>query len=173
LAIEPANIVLVTVPVSVVYTPFVTVPAFPPIDKLATAVVEATVKGAVPVATVEVTVVNLPVLAAVPPIAGGLDRSNVPPSVTVPVVVIGPPVKVMPFIVPAVATEVTEPEPLLLKVFQSVDVKYPLTDVVAAAMLIAGVVPPEDTTGAVPVTLATTPVTPEIEPPVIATALAS
>jgi hypothetical protein len=79
----------------------------------------------------------------------------------------------MPFTVPDVATDVTVPEPLPLKVFQSVDVKYPLTDVVAAAMLIAGVVPPEDTTGAVPVTLATTPVTPEIEPPVIATALAS
>jgi hypothetical protein len=39
-------------------------------------------------------------------------------------------------------------------------------------MLMAGVAPPEDTTGAVPVTLVTTPETPEIEPPVIATALA-
>ena len=31
-AIEPASMVLVTVPVSVVYTPFVTVPAFPEIE---------------------------------------------------------------------------------------------------------------------------------------------
>jgi len=33
------------------------------------------------------------------------------------------------------ATEVTDPEPLLLNVFQSVDVKYPLTSEVAAGML--------------------------------------
>jgi hypothetical protein len=62
---------------------------------------------------------------------------------------------------------------LPLNVFQSVLVKYPLTDVVAAAILIAGVAPPEDATGAVPVTLVTSPETPEIEPPVIATELAS
>ena len=41
---------------------------------------------------------------------------------------------------------------LLLKVVQFAEVKYPFTDVVAAAILIAGVVPPLDTTGAVPVT---------------------
>ena len=36
-------------------------------------------------------------------------------------------------------------------------VKYPLTDVVAAAMLMAGVTPPDETTGAVPVTDVTVP----------------
>jgi hypothetical protein len=41
---------------------------------------------------------------------------------------------------------------LSLNVFQSVLVKYPLTEAVAAAILIAGVNPPLDTTGAVPVT---------------------
>jgi hypothetical protein len=54
-------------------------------------------------------------------------------------------------------TAVTLPEPLLLKVVQSVLVRYPLTLPVAAAMLIAGVAPPEDTTGAVPLTEVTVP----------------
>jgi hypothetical protein len=53
------------------------------------------------------------------------------------------------------ATLVTEPEPLLLNVVQSALVRYPLTELVAAAIEIAGVVPPEDTTGAVPDTLKT------------------
>jgi len=55
------------------------------------------------------------------------------------------------------ATLVTEPEPLLLNVVQSALVRYPLTELVAAAIEIAGVVPPEDTTGAVPVTAVTVP----------------
>ena len=54
-------------------------------------------------------------------------------------------------------TDVTVPEPLLLNVDQSVEVKYPFTEVVAAAIEIAGVAPPLDTTGAVPVTLVTVP----------------
>ena len=65
-------------------------------------------------------------------------------------------------VVPSVnaATEVTEPEPLLLNVVQSVLVRYPFTEVVAAGILIAGVAPPLDTTGAVPVTLVTVPEVP-------------
>jgi hypothetical protein len=60
-------------------------------------------------------------------------------------------------VVPSVsaATDVTVPEPLLLKVVQSVLVKYPLTEVVAAGIDITGVAPPDDTTGAVPDTLET------------------
>jgi hypothetical protein len=41
---------------------------------------------------------------------------------------------------------------LPLNVFQSVEVRYPLADVVAAGILITGVVPPVDDTGAVAVT---------------------
>ena len=56
-----------------------------------------------------VRVVNLPVFGVVLPIVGGADKSKVPPKVTVPEPVIGPPVKVNPFTVPAVPTEVTVP----------------------------------------------------------------
>jgi hypothetical protein len=59
---------------------------------------------------------------------------------------------------PVKPTVVTDPEPLLLKVVQSVLVRYPLTDVVAAGIEMAGVAPPEETTGEVPVTLVTVPV---------------
>ena len=58
------------------------------------------------------------------------------------------------------ATLVTVPLPLLLNVVQSALVKYPSTEVVAAAILIAGVAPPLDTTGAVPVTDVTPPALP-------------
>jgi hypothetical protein len=54
-------------------------------------------------------------------------------------------------------TEVTVPDPLLLKVVQSVADKYPSTDVVACGIEIAGVDPPLLTTGAVPVTSVTVP----------------
>mgnify|MGYP000266944787 CR=1 FL=1 len=57
---------------------------------------------------VAVTVVNLPVLGVVPPIAGGLLKSNVPPSVRLPVPVTVP-VKVKPLIVPVPLTDVTVP----------------------------------------------------------------
>ena len=52
------------------------------------------------------------------------------------------------------ATDVTVPTQvvLLLKVFQSVLDKYPLTEVVATGIEIAGAVPPLETIGDVPVT---------------------
>jgi hypothetical protein len=67
-------------------------------------------------------VVKVPAAGVAPPIAGGADKSNVPPSVKLPELVTVP-VKVKPLTVPVPATEVTEPDPLLLKVFQSVEVK--------------------------------------------------
>jgi hypothetical protein len=70
------------------------------------------------------------------------------------------------------ATLVTVPEPLPLNVDQSALVRYPFADALAAAMLIAGVAPAEDTTGAVPVTEVTTPDTPLTDPPVIVTLFA-
>ena len=53
----------------------------------------------------------VPVIAAgvAPPITGGLDKSSVPPSVIVPLVVIGPPVNVIPLTVPLVAMLVIVP----------------------------------------------------------------
>ena len=85
-----------------------------------------------------------------------LTPDSVPPRVSDPEEVTVP-VSVMPLTVPVPLTLVTVPEPLLLNVVQSVLVRYPLTDVVAAGILIAGVVPPLDTTGEVPVTLVTVP----------------
>lgn len=93
-----------------------------------------------------------------------LTFDSVPPSVKEPLVVTVP-VSVMPLTEPVPLTLVTDPDPLLLKVFQSVLVRYPLTDAVAAGILIAGVVPPEDTTGEVPVTLVTVPDAPVKTPP--------
>ena len=55
-------------------------------------------------------VVKAPVFAAVLPIAGGLDRSNVPPKVKLPDVVTVP-VKVKPLTVPVPLTDVTVPDP--------------------------------------------------------------
>jgi hypothetical protein len=83
-----------------------------------------------------------------------LTFASVPPSVRLPLDVTVP-VSVMPLTVPVPPTLVTVPEPLLLNVVQSVEVKYPLTELVAAAIEIVGVVPPELTTGAVPETLVT------------------
>lgn len=101
------------------------------------------------------------VVRPVPPLA----TARVPPSVRVPVVVIGPPDKVSPVVPPDPLTLVTVPEPLLLNVFQSVLDRYPSTEVVAAGILMAGVDPPLETTGAVPVTLVTVPDTPVRTPP--------
>jgi hypothetical protein len=101
-------------------------------------------------------------VALVPPLARGnvpdtcvvrLTPLSAPPKVKFPEVVTVPD-REIPLTVPVPPTLVTVPvlDVLLLNVFQSVLVRYPLTDVVAAAMLITGVVPPEETTGAVPVT---------------------
>ena len=82
---------------------------------------------------------------------------NEPPSVKFPDVVTVP-VSVKPLTVPVPPTLVTVPVlvVLLLNVFQSVDVKYPSTLVVAATIDITGVVVPVATdTGAVPDTLVT------------------
>ena len=62
----------------------------------------------VSVTDVQSKVVNLPVFAVVLPIAGGLDKSKVPPNIRVPVEVTVP-VKVRPLTVPVPATEVTVP----------------------------------------------------------------
>jgi hypothetical protein len=108
-----------------------------------------------------VAVIVVPVMAAgvVPPITGGLDKSKVPPNVRFPLVVTVP-LSDIPETVPVPPTLVTVPLvlDLLLKVVQSVLVKYPFTLLVAAGIEIAGVLPPLETTGLVPVTLVTVPV---------------
>jgi hypothetical protein len=87
-----------------------------------------------------------------------------PPSVIVPLPVIVPPVRVIPLTFPLVATEVTVPvfavAPVAIpsSLVAYTPVIYPLTALEAALILIAGAVPPEDTTGAVPVTPVTVPV---------------
>jgi hypothetical protein len=53
-------------------------------------------------------VVPVMALAVVPPIAGGLDKSNVPPRVRLPLEVTVP-VRVNPFTVPVPLTDVTVP----------------------------------------------------------------
>jgi hypothetical protein len=100
-------------------------------------------------------IVAVPVAFPVPPLATG---NAVPEYViaNVPEVVIGEP-ETLKMLGTVAATLVTDPLPLLLNVVQSALVRYPLTDVVAAAIEIAGVAPPELTTGAVPVTLVTVP----------------
>ena len=76
-------------------------------------------------------------------------------TVNVPVEVIAPPLNPSP-----VATFVTVPvlDVLLLKVVKLALDKYPLTEVEAAGIDIAGAVPPEETTGDVPDTPVTVPV---------------
>ena len=66
----------------------------------------------------------------VPPLA----IPNVPPNVSVPVAVIGPPVKVSPVVLVAL-TLVTVPLPLLLNVVQSDDVNRPVAEEVALGIL--------------------------------------
>ena len=68
--------------------------------------------------------VNAPAAGVVPPIAGGDERSSVPPSVRLPEDVTVP-VSVKPLTVPVPPTLVTVPDPLLLNVVQSVDDSAP------------------------------------------------
>ena len=76
----------------------------------------------------------------VPPLA----TAKVPPRVSVPVPVIGPPVSVSPVVPPDPLTEVTLPLPLLLKVVQSADDNAPrlLAEAVGTFSVITGVVVP-------------------------------
>ena len=89
-------------------------------------------------------------------VAEAVGTFSVITGVVVPVATVD--VKSVP-VVPSViaATLVTVPLPLLLKVVQSALVRYPLTEVVAAGILMAGVAPPLETTGDVPVTDVTVP----------------
>lgn len=117
-------------------------------------VLGATKVGAeVPLPRITLLAVN--VVKLVPPLATG---NAVPLYViaSVPEVVIGLPV-IDSTDGTVAATDVTEPDPLLSNVVQSVDDRYPLTEVVATGIDIAGVAPPLDTTGLVPVTLVTVP----------------
>ena len=102
-----------------------------------------------------ITLLAVSVVKLVPPLATG---NAVPEYViaSVPLVVIGLP-DIESTDGTVAATEVTEPEPLLLNVVQSVDDRYPSTEVVATGIDIAGVAPPLETTGLVPVTLVTVP----------------
>ena len=84
------------------------VPPARPITSTPSCVDAARVK--IPDALVEVIDVNAPVFADVPPIAGGEERSSVPPSVRLPLEVTVP-VKVKPLTVPVPDTEVTVPVP--------------------------------------------------------------
>ena len=83
--------------------------------------------------------------AVVPPIAGGLDKSNVPPRVRLPDVVTVP-VRVRPLTVPVPLTLVTVPVllVLLLNVVQSVELNAPrlLALAVGTFKVMTGVVVP-------------------------------
>ena len=112
--------------------------------------VSAADEAIVPAAVNAKTPPEVPVVNPVPPLA----TANVPAKDTAPDVAVA---GVRPVVPPAKVVTYEPPACLLLKVVQSVLDKYPLADVVATGILIAGAVPPLETIGAVPDTLTTDP----------------